>query len=156
MRLSVEQRFWTKVIKAGPDECWLWTAYRSAHGHGQFRVTKKPSRVEHAHRYAYILSMGPIPEGMVIRHKCDNPPCVNPAHLEVGTHADNVADRVERGRSAIGSANGRAKLSEKTAEGIRLRYAMGGNTKAQLSREYGVSQRTIADVINGKKWKHVS
>ena len=155
MRLSMEQRFWAKVAKAGPNECWLWTAYRSAFGHGQFRVSKVPNRKDNAARIAYALSFGPIPDGMVIRHKCDNPPCVNPAHLEIGTHADNVADRVKRGRSAIGSGNGRAKLTEKTADCIRVGYQI-GNTKAQLAREYGVSQRTVADIVNGKKWKHVS
>lgn len=92
---TLEHRFWSKVDKRGPDECWLWMGARNPQGPGYFEGHEYGTA---AHRVAYQLVKGPIPQGMVVRHKCDMPPCVNPAHLEIGTRADNVQDRVSRGR----------------------------------------------------------
>lgn len=92
--LSFEERFWRQVDRREPDACWPWTgATIKGYGHSHWGR-------EHyyAHRKSWELAFGPIPDGMVVRHRCDNPPCVNPAHLEVGTQADNVADMIARGR----------------------------------------------------------
>lgn len=89
------ERFWEKVDRRGPDECWMWTASRRALGYGQIRIGGKSRK---AHRVAYELANGPIPAGMAVLHGCDNPPCVNPAHLRAGTMTDNVRDMVTRGR----------------------------------------------------------
>ena len=93
--MTPDERFWSKVAKTD-DGCWLWTAGGTKAGYGLFH----PSTVKvYAHRYSYVLANGPIPEGMVVRHDCDTPRCVNPAHLRLGTNADNVRDRVQRGRT---------------------------------------------------------
>jgi hypothetical protein len=87
------ERFWSKVDKSG--ECWLWTAYRDHSGYGIFGLNGRNQR---APRVAYELLVGPIPQGMYILHSCDNPPCVNPSHLRVGTNLENVQDKMNRGR----------------------------------------------------------
>ena len=87
-------RFWSKVKKT--QDCWIWTASRTDRGYGSFGLDGK---VRRAHRVAYELAVGPIPDGMSILHACDNPPCVNPAHLRVGTQVQNMADELVRGRN---------------------------------------------------------
>lgn len=91
----IEARFWAKVSKGKTSECWEWAAGRNEFGYGLFFLN---GRRERAHRVSHSLFVGPIPEGMVVRHKCDNPPCINPDHLEVGTQGDNMQDAWTRGR----------------------------------------------------------
>jgi len=95
MDAKTEARFWAKVRLGSPGECWEWTASRNATGYGQFCFGGTKRR---AHRVAYALTHGEIPAGMCALHRCDNPPCVNPAHLFLGTQEDNNADRDEKGR----------------------------------------------------------
>lgn len=97
----LEERFWSKVDKSGgPAACWPWTASVDPKGYGQFAYADGTRRSGRAHRVAWILANGPISAGMSVCHSCDNPPCCNPAHLWLGTNADNVADRVRKGRSS--------------------------------------------------------
>lgn len=105
-----------------------------------------------AHRLAYEQAFGEIPEGLIVRHKCDNPNCINPNHLELGTHEDNVKDRVERSRSAKGSNNGRAKLSEEDIRYIRNNDI---HSNTELSKMFKVDPKAIRDIKNFKTWKHV-
>jgi len=153
-RQSLVERFWPKVDKCGADECWPWNgATTSRFGYGYLgRIPAGPGGpfVPQllAHRVSYELNCGPIPDGMLIRHTCDNPPCVNPAHLLVGTIADNMHDRDERGRgyNRRGHRNGRAKLNPDQVAEIRERHSA-GETQASLVRAFGVSQPTISRVI---------
>jgi len=92
---DVAPRFWAKVAKS--DGCWLWTGARASNGYGSFRFADRPCATA-AHRAAWELACGPIPHGMHVLHRCDNPPCVNPAHLFLGTHLENVRDREAKGR----------------------------------------------------------
>lgn len=141
--------FWKRVDKTG--ECWLWTGALNQYGYGYYRYG---GSVWGSHRFAYYLAYGKNPEGYVVRHTCDNPACVRPEHLQLGTHADNVRDRVKRGRSARGSANGRSKLKEKDIPVIRARLKEGDGMSV-IAREYKVDPASIRHIRDGRNWKHV-
>jgi hypothetical protein len=94
-------RFWSRVAEGEPDECWEWIGARGPQGYGMFQVKIRMAR--RAHRISYELAHGPIPEGMQVLHRCDNPPCVNPAHLRLGTARDNTYDMLAKGRH-VGAA----------------------------------------------------
>lgn len=145
-------RFFSKVnVRPSMEDCWEWVS-ASVHGemgYGSFSIGL--SRVS-AHRFSYEYFHGRIPEGLVIRHRCDNPACVNPWHLETGTHYDNVLDRVLRGRGTKGTKNGRAKLTEDQVLDIFRDDRLPG----QISEEYGVDHTTIRNIKNGKNWAHLT
>ncbi len=102
-QIPAAKRFWSKVDIRGPDECWPWTGATASNGYGNKWYEEKDDK---AHRVAWIVTNGPIPGGVVIRHDCDNPPCCNPAHLLDGTHKDNSDDKIRRGRHARGEKIG--------------------------------------------------
>lgn len=141
-------RFWSRVEVRQRDQCWPWR-YGSQEGYGEFRFSNN-SR-EQAHRTAYRIANGPIPQNAVIRHRCDNSLCCNPWHLLPGSHADNVRDRVDRGRSAIGEDAGRAKLT--AAQVIKVRESP--LSHAYWARRFNVDRSTIADARVGTTWSHV-
>jgi hypothetical protein len=151
---TVAQRMDKHTDKTDPGGCWVWTAYRNQKGYGQIQVDNHPHRT---HRVAWSLANGPIPEGMSVLHSCDNPACVNPAHLHLGTVADNNQERCERGRSykPIGEANFRAKLTEQQVLEIRTRYALGGVFQRELADEYGVCRSLIGHIITRHLWTHI-
>lgn len=95
MRKTLEERFWSKVAVAGPDDCWLWTGARVPQGYGQLVVAGRPRG---AHRVSYEINKGPIPAGLTVDHLCSNPPCVNPDHLEAVYLQENIQRAVQRGR----------------------------------------------------------
>ena len=142
-----------KIAKLGP--CWEWRGTIGTNGYGEISFGDTKTR---PHRVAFEVWNGPIPEGYLVRHKCDNPPCINPAHLELGTDADNSRDKVTRGRAGAlrGEAHLSAKLTEDQVREIRLRYAQGGVTQEMLAAEYGVAKPTIGGITSGRIWKHVS
>jgi hypothetical protein len=129
--------------------CLNWTGYiQRAYGYGQINVGGKALIVS---RLMWELcNRQPIPPGFVVRHQCDNPRCCEPTHLELGTHADNVADRVERGRSACGVRNGRAKL---TSDRVRMIKRRCDEPVRKLAREFGVDPRAIRAILSGQTWK---
>lgn len=147
-------RFWAKVDRRGPDDCWPWTTATNEHGYGVMRPEgKRSGPTIKAHRVSLMLA-GVEVDGQLIRHSCDNPPCVNPAHLSVGTHADNSADMVSRDRQARGSRSGVSKLTEQQVTEIRTRAAV-GELHQVLAADFGVSRPTISRVVNRKGWLHV-
>lgn len=127
--------------------CWEWQGNRNAGGYG--RTTVNGVRML-SHRAMWEREHGVIPDGMLVLHTCDNPPCINPAHLFLGTHFDNTADAREKGRLARGLATRTGKLTlEQTVEIHRRRAA--GERGIDLAREYGVSTSTICDIHRGRK-----
>ncbi len=141
-------RFWSKV-DASPKlgQCWL---YRDTEPH-EYRTIKWRGGTEVAHRVAYEIVHGPIPEGLVVRHDCDTPACCNPTHLRTGTHADNVRDRVLRGRSAVGERSGKAKLTEVQVRDIATK----ANSAAWYAQHYGVTEDTIYAIWERRSWRHL-
>lgn len=144
-------RFMRRVLIT--EKCWLWTGHTNHAGYGTLGIDGGPDQF--AHRLSYELHVGPIPEGMRVCHTCDNPPCVNPAHLFPGTNADNMEDKVRKGRQMRGSRQHFAKLTEETVVEIRRRYAAGGIMQKDLAAEYGVSRGTMSQLLSGQLWKHV-
>ena len=152
----IEARFWSKVDKRGPFECWPWLASTLRHGHGDFSVNGK--RVL-AHRFSWSLVNGPIPVGEKIHdccilHSCDNPPCVNPSHLRLGNQADNVRDRDTRNRfrKMIGEENGASKLTVAHASEILFSPERG----VDLARRFSVSPATVSAIRQRRNWAHLS
>lgn len=144
-----EARFWRDVAVGLKDECWEWEKHKQESGHGQVR---RAGRAFMAHRLAYSFATGLNPEGGVVRHTCDNPACCNPYHLVLGSHADNVADRVSRDRSAKGERNGRAKLTEADVE----RVFMSCESTQQLADFFNVDRKVIYDIRRRNTWKSVT
>ena len=106
----------------------------------------------YAHRFSYSQFVGVIPAGMFVCHTCDNPSCVNPSHLFLGSRQDNVDDMVAKGRSTSGERNGKARLQAADVVAIRARYETGGALQTELAEEYGVSQVQISRIVNRKTW----
>lgn len=149
-------RFFRYVGARTPGGCILWTGPAIEHGYGCLSDSgpKKKRHVLASH-IAYELFYGPVPNGLHVLHKCDNPPCVAPSHLFVGTNADNIADKLAKGRQSRGESHGFARLTEAKVREIRKRYATGGVFQHQLASEYGVSRGTVQYIVEGKTWRHV-
>ncbi len=143
-------------LVATEQGCLEWRGYCNPYGYGEIRIGGKLYKT---HRYAFELAHGPIPEGLVICHRCDNPPCCNPEHLFLGTHADNHADCIQKGRARYNPLRGEestsAILAAENVITIRAQYAAGRATQTELARKYGVTQSTIWLIVHNKKWRHV-
>lgn len=149
-RRMTEEGFWQRVDKSsGSDACWPWIGSKHADGYGKLRWHGAHLL---AHRTAYTLAKGEIPAGLCVRHKCDNPPCCNPAHLETGTWADNVNDKVSRDRHRRGENAGTAKLTAENVDDIRRGFR-NGTTRYELAARFGVSHTQICNIIRGVRWK---
>ncbi|MEG4350181.1 HNH endonuclease signature motif containing protein [Microcoleus sp. LAD1_D3] len=146
-----KERFEKHIISK--DNCWLTDLWANDKGYGQFHL--KRSRMN-ASRASFLIYNGDIPEGMFVCHKCDNPPCVNPEHLFLGTHTENMRDMVEKGRSNRGSKNPQSKLTEKEVFQIKALLVETNLTVERISILFDVSQRTIAYIKQNDIWKHVN
>jgi hypothetical protein len=140
------QRFWATVDVGAEHACWPWRGAKTRGGYGTFFCAGRPIL---AHRYAYLLAAGSIPERYQVLHACDRPECQNPAHLSAGTNAQNMADRNARARQARGERNCRAKLTAKDVHEIR----QSRDSNAALARKFAVSHSTIAKIRTHKAWR---
>ncbi len=147
-RRDLSDRFWAKVDKSG--DCWVWTAALLKTGYGCLRINRKTTR---AHRVAYELSVGPIPDGALLRHTCDNPRCVKPAHLLLGDKRLNTQDAIERGQHKCGERDSKAKLTNQNVIEIREALARGETGRA-LARRFGVGESAISQIKTGKGRRH--
>jgi hypothetical protein len=142
----METRFLSHVEKT--DDCWLWTGCKTKMGYGLIG-----GQTRLAHRCAYELWVGEIPDGLVVRHKCRNKHCVNPEHLETGTQKENITDKVRDGTQQRGENVGGSKLTEDQVRDIRNRV---NQTQQSLADEFGVSRRMISFIINRVNWAHIT
>lgn len=154
-------RFWRHVQRGGPDDCWPWDN-PGKRGYGYIGTGGREGHFLRAHRVAWELANGPIPDGLYVLHDCDNPACCNPTHLHLGTQADNIREAIERGRmvpptTLRGSQSPNAKLTEADVREIRRVHAETPvvATYVLLAKRFDVSFGCINKVISRCSWKHV-
>ena len=152
-RGSVSRRIESKIRKTETG-CWEWIGGRHPKGYG-CAYSHKAGRAIPAHRLSYETYVGVIPAGMMVRHKCDNPPCVNPDHLEVGTAKQNTQDAISRGRMHRGERSGPSKLRAPQVIAVRLFYECGFWGYKSLGDIFGVDFDTIRQIVKGNTWKHL-
>ena len=161
-------RFWNRVDRTG--DCWLWTGPKTGNGYGAIREDYPSRKQVSAHRASWVIHFGPIAPGLEVCHHCDNPICVRPEHLFLGTTKANAVDRSRKGRSGAGDRSGRrlhperypngsdvigAKLTDDVVRVMRQRYASGQANMPALAAEHGVSVNTVSRIINRLAWSHV-
>lgn len=165
-KATLSDRFWPKVEKV-PGGCWIWMANHLPKGYGMIFLRREGRKnvVGYAHRVAYEMAFGPVPDGLSVLHRCDNPPCVKTepderfpgGHLFVGTISDNTQDMLAKGRgftpACAGELHGHAKMTRAQVEEAKARHAAGGISYCALGREYGVSDVAIRRAILGIGWK---
>lgn len=158
---TLQDRFWAKVNKRGPmsslgTRCWVWTGSTSDFGHGQIRNGPRPGVLLRAHRLSYEWAYGSVPDGLLVLHRCDNPPCVRPSHLECGDQKKNMSDCVLRGRYVHTAMHREdhplAKLDTAKVEEARRLIGRGLTYRAVAIR-FGVSKSTLFAAVSGKTWK---
>ena len=147
---SAISRFWSRVDIRDPQECWEWQGACWASGYGQFKVKKQRYR---AHRVAFVIAGGELGQGTVVRHRCDNRRCVNPSHLEPGTHEDNMADMQKRGRASHGTRHARSRFSEDDVIAMRSAYSY-GEPVAEIAARFGVGPAVLNNLLF-HAWKHL-
>lgn len=163
--IDINTRFIKFIDKT--NDCWNWIGNKDKDGYGMFEPKIKEAR--RAHRYSYFINFGEIPKGMCVCHNCDNPSCVNPNHLFLGTTYENVKDRVNKGRTAKGINNGAYTHPEKINKGeqvgtsklcyndiIEIRKAATTISRRKLGKLFNVSHNTICRIVNHESWQHVS
>lgn len=151
---SVQRRFWAKVDRGEPDDCWLWTGATITSGYGHMSVGGRGGTQARASRLSWILHNGPIPEGIQVCHRCDVRLCTNPGHLFLGTNADNAQDMARKGRQwrQLKPGAPRRLLTHQKVAFMRIFWKFGGVTQSWLAKRYGVHVNTVNSVVNEKSW----
>jgi len=147
---TLADRYSKFVLRGALDECWPWQA-ALVHGYG---ILSFQGQMLKAHRISYFLHYGELPDDLCVCHRCDNRQCVNPAHLFLGTYADNRADCVNKDRQSKGSKNGKSKLTPDQVQEIRRLYEM-GRSQSVLARQFDISRSAISAIITSTNWGHL-
>lgn len=145
---TVEERFWAKVEKG--DGCWEWHSCLDTDGYGLFWLDRTFKR---AHRISYILKVGTIPLGLLVCHHCDNPRCVRPDHLFLGTEKDNALDAVKKQRNSAGERSGSARLTYDDVRTLRNSYDPSKRNGTELAHIYNITKANVSSIIHNKTWK---
>lgn len=153
VRAAIFARFWSQVNreKAKAKDCWLWEGYVASHGYGQFGIGSHPQIRIRAHRFAWLTSRGPIPDGFVVCHNCDNPRCVNPSHLRLDSQAGNVHESVRKGRKKTWGVQ---KLRSEDVLRIR-QQAADGRRHREIAESFGIARNTVSQIVSRKCWAHL-
>lgn len=159
--LQDQIRFWSHVQKARPDDCWFWLKtciirdgkkvpiFNFRNDGGQYH-----GYMAYASRVAYLFENGSIPNNKIVCHTCDNPMCMNPNHMWLGTNEENTEDRNQKDRQAKGSSQGSAKLTEEQILEIRQAYSL-GETQQSIANRYKIDQRHVSRIVRKESWKHI-
>lgn len=142
-------RFWSKVQRG--DGCWEWQGGTNSDGYGSHSVCGVNWK---AHRYAWHITNGPIKDGLYVCHMCDNRTCVNPAHMFLGTVYDNISDMDQKGRRAVGTQNGKAKMTEAIVHRVRELRSL-GYSFTEIAAQVGMSKGAVQHVVSGATWSHL-
>lgn len=156
VKIPLRNRFWEKVdVVDAPDVCWEWLGTKDTKGYGQLiSADRNSARLLLAHRVSYELEYGKhSAKRAVVMHSCDNPGCVRPTHLRIGTQIDNVEDSVVKMRHAFGEKNGRAKLTDLDVADIRA-LVVGGERQTDVAYLYGVVPSTVSRIMRAERWRH--
>jgi HNH endonuclease len=157
VKQTLEQRFWSYIQKT--DTCWLWTGGKFRSGYGQIGTCEKPNRTLRAHRYSWELHFGPIPSGQILLHSCDNPLCVNPGHMSLGTHRDNIKDAIKKRRW-----NADRVFSHEEVRQIRALYesqkcwprnVSRPHSLQNLANQFHVTKGAIAAIVQRRTYKNI-
>ena len=149
-KMDLSDKFLSKTKRV--DDCLEWQAYRDAAGYGGYCFEGKTCS---AHRASWRIFRGEIPKGMHVLHRCDNRCCVNPDHLFLGTHKDNMDDMTQKGRRVRGELNGPAKLREAEVRTVRALSRAYKWSERKIAKQFGVSRSCINHILSGRKWKHI-
>jgi hypothetical protein len=151
---DVKQRFWSKVDITNLFDCWNWTNYKNHSGYGVLGINNKTIL---AHRLSYQFAFGQIKDNLQVLHKCNNPACVNPAHLYLGTNQDNVDYKVKNNRQSrlIGEKNPKTKLTEIQVHCI-IELLDDNISQVEIAKQFSVTPTAISDIKRGKNWKHIA
>jgi DNA-binding CsgD family transcriptional regulator len=149
---DVEARFWAKVDRSDKDGCWPWKAYVDLSGYGRFSVAGKPKKATHV---ALVLDGKPRPGALHTLHSCDNPCCVNPAHLRWGTNAENMADMKAKGRGVVASRQGEGHPNVKINEHAVLAIRADSRSYARISADHGINSSTVWRIKTRVLWRHL-
>lgn len=151
-KITASERFTNMTYPEPNTGCWIWGGACFDNGYGVFRYKYQNLK---AHRFSYQLYNGPIPLGMIVCHRCDNTYCVNPDHLFIGTHKENTADMISKGRKHYpkGELHGAARMSR--ADVLSIREMATSNTHKIIAEKFGLSRQYVSEIIARKKWKHI-
>lgn len=155
-KMPLTDRFWSKVKIGSTDQCWEWQAGRNPKGYGQF-MSERPGRPILAHRQAWELTHGKVENGLHVLHSCDHPWCCNPAHLWLGTNAQNHADKMSKGRASgpRGDRHASVKLTSDDVRAIRALAVAGVSTRS-IAQQHGISTVMVRYIVVRKSWVHVT